>query len=62
VPSDVRDLHLFADDDDPGRQAAERTARYHRKAGRRVITHYPPAGIEDWGAIPVSHARSGLAA
>jgi len=46
VPEAVRELHVFADDDDPGRAAAERAviAHWHRK----VIVHYPPLGCNDW--------------
>jgi len=46
IPDNVRELHIFADDDEPGHAAAQRvvTAHWHRK----VIVHYPPLGCNDW--------------
>lgn len=46
IPNTVRELHIFADDDESGRAAAQRvvTAHWHRK----VIVHYPPLGCNDW--------------
>jgi hypothetical protein len=48
VPAGVTTLHIFADDDEAGARAAERTAARHRKEGRRVIIRRPPAGVKDW--------------
>ena len=48
IPAKVQELHIFADDDDPGRAAAERTAALHTAAGRRVVLRYPPACCKDW--------------
>jgi putative DNA primase/helicase len=48
IPLTVRELHIFADDDEPGRAAAERTAELHTTAGRRVVLRFPPAGCKDW--------------
>jgi hypothetical protein len=45
IPDMVRRLIIFADDDPPGRQAAERTAERHRHIS--VEIHLPPAG-KDW--------------
>lgn len=45
---DVREVHIFADDDDAGRAAAERTAERHSRTGRRVQIRFPPAGCKDW--------------
>jgi len=46
IPAGVRELHIFADNDQPGRVAAERTAYANRH--RRVVLRYPPDGIKDW--------------
>jgi putative DNA primase/helicase len=46
VPDLVRELHIFLDNDDAGRAAAERTAHAHRH--RRVLLHFPPGQFKDW--------------
>jgi hypothetical protein len=51
VPYAVREIHVFADDDEPGRVAAERTADHHRQLGRRVVLRLPPTGFKDWGDV-----------
>ena len=51
LPEFVRELHVFADNGQPGRDAAERTAEVHMRAGRRVKLWYPPAGISDFNDL-----------
>jgi hypothetical protein len=51
VPAAVREIHIFADDDEAGLKAAERTTRVHRDCGRRVVLRLPPAGLKDWGEV-----------
>jgi len=51
VPDEVREIHIFADDDEAGRRAAERTARVNHDAGRRVLVRLPPRGFKDWGEV-----------
>jgi hypothetical protein len=46
VPESVRELHLFMDNDGPGRDAGERTAHAHRH--RRVVLRSPPDHLNDW--------------
>jgi hypothetical protein len=46
LPETVRELHLFGDNDEPGRCAVERTA--HVQHGRRVVLRFPPDGCKDW--------------
>jgi hypothetical protein len=46
IPDGVRELRIFGDNDDPGREAAERAVRAN--AHRTVIVHYPPSGSKDW--------------
>jgi hypothetical protein len=55
VPNDVSELHIFVDNDDAGRAAAERTARAHRH--RRVLLRFPPQDRKDWDEV--TQARSG---
>lgn len=55
VPGTVREVHIFADDDEPGRAAAERTAYEHREAGRRVVIRFPPEGFGDWNDAHMAH-------
>jgi putative DNA primase/helicase len=57
IPSVVHELHVFADDDEPGRAAAERTAAQHTSAGRRVVLRYPPSGCNDWNDALVAASR-----
>jgi hypothetical protein len=60
VPNAVRELHIFVDNDDPGRAAAERTAFAHRH--RRVILRFPPEEFKDWDDVTQARARSRSAA
>lgn len=46
VPDTVQELHLFGDNDDPGRDAVERAAHAHRH--RRVVIHFPTDQCPDW--------------
>jgi putative DNA primase/helicase len=60
IPGAVRELHIFADNDDPGRLAAEQTAKAH--AHRRVVMRFPPDGFGDYGDIAADLAKRGVAA
>ena len=46
IPDHVRELHLFGDNDGPGRDAVERTACANRH--RRVVLRFPPDHCKDW--------------
>jgi putative DNA primase/helicase len=46
IPDHVRELHIFGDNDDPGRDAVERTAYENRK--RRVLLRFAPDNYKDW--------------
>jgi hypothetical protein len=46
IPDRVRELHIFANHDEPGRAAAERTASAN--SHRRCMLHYPPNSCKDW--------------
>jgi putative DNA primase/helicase len=63
VPARVRELHIFADDDEPGRAAAERTAEFHCNRGLKVLVRLPPACAKDYAEIVGAAAnRNGAAA
>jgi hypothetical protein len=46
IPDHVRELHLFGDNDDPGRDAVQRTAYETRE--RQVVLRFPPDSCKDW--------------
>jgi hypothetical protein len=48
VPACVREVHLFADNDQPGRHAAEAAAERFSRDGLKVLVRYPPEGFGDW--------------
>jgi hypothetical protein len=59
IPESVRELHIFGDDDGPGREAAEKTAEIH--ADRKVVLRFPPKGFPDWNdALNGYYAPKGL--
>lgn len=57
IPDCVREIHIFADDDDAGQKAAKLTAGIHQDAGRRILVRLPPAGFKDWGDVVRSVGR-----
>jgi len=48
IPQQVAELHIFADDDNPGRAAANRAKDRHTRAGCRVVIRFPPKNCGDW--------------
>jgi hypothetical protein len=56
IPDEVRELHVFVDDDEPGRAAAERTTSRHTAEGRRVVLRLPPDGFKDWNDVAMEGA------
>jgi putative DNA primase/helicase len=48
LPPEVEQVHLFADNDEPGRAAARRAAQTHANAGREVWLRSPPDQCGDW--------------
>jgi hypothetical protein len=57
VPDQVRELHIFVDNDDAGRAAAERTAHAHRH--RKVVLRFPPEGFKDWDDVTRAQVQRG---
>jgi hypothetical protein len=48
LPPEVEEVHVFVDNDEPGRAAAKRTADTHTSLGRRVYLRSPPDQCGDW--------------
>ena len=48
LPPIVREVHVFADDDDAGRLAAELAAGRYSRDRLKVTLRWPPAGCGDW--------------
>jgi len=51
LPQIVREVHIFADNGDAGRAAAEKAADRFTKEGRRVLLRFPPETAGDWNDI-----------
>jgi putative DNA primase/helicase len=60
VPDQVRELHVFLDNDAAGTAAAERTAHAHRH--RKVLLHFPPEQFKDWDDVTRARANERNAA
>jgi hypothetical protein len=45
---EVEEVHVFVDNDEPGRTAAKRAADTHTSMGRRVYLRSPPYQCADW--------------
>jgi len=60
IPDCVRELHIFADADEPGRLAAEQTAKAHPR--RRVVVRFPPDGFADYADLAADLAKREVAA
>jgi hypothetical protein len=60
VPDKVRELHIFGDNDEPGRLAVEQTAKAH--AHRRVVVRFPPDGFGDYADLAADLAKREVAA
>ena len=52
LPDEVRELHIFADNGEPGREAANKVAAANTR--RRVVLHFPPEGVGDWNDVLMS--------
>jgi putative DNA primase/helicase len=48
LPPDVKEVHVFVDNDEPGRTAAKRAADVHTSLRRRVYLRSPPDECGDW--------------
>jgi putative DNA primase/helicase len=48
LPAEVEEVHIFVDNDEPGRTAAKRAADVHTSFGRRAYLRSPPDRCGDW--------------
>lgn len=60
VPADVRELHLFGDNDAAGRLAAETAADRYTRDGLTVHLRWPPDRFGDWNDALRDQAREAL--
>jgi hypothetical protein len=51
LPRQVREVILFADNDEAGMHTAERASRRFQREGRRVVIRQPPLIGEDWNDV-----------
>jgi hypothetical protein len=56
LPPFVREVHVFADNDAPGREAADRACEVHCKLGRVVEIRRPPLEFKDYNDFIVADA------
>jgi hypothetical protein len=56
LPPFVREVHIFADNDQPGREAAYRASDVHRELGRMVKIRRPPPQFKDFNDFIMSDA------
>ena len=56
LPATVSTVHVFADNGDPGHEAAERAATRHTQEGRRAVLRYPPPEFGDWNDVLCAEA------
>jgi hypothetical protein len=56
LPAFVREVHIFADNDAPGREAAWRASNAHCELGRTVRIRRPPPEIKDYNDFIKSDA------
>ena len=58
VPPNVIELQIFADNGEPGIEAARKAARHFAAAGKYVVVRRPPAEFGDWNdALPHWYER-----
>jgi len=56
LPPFVREVHIFCDNDQPGREAAYRASDVHRALGRDVEIRRPPKEFKDYNDFIVADA------
>jgi putative DNA primase/helicase len=56
LPAEVKEVHIFVDNDEPGRLAARRAADVHTSVGRKVYLRSPPDHCGDYNDFLNFHA------
>ena len=57
LPPEVREVRIFADGDDPGKEAAETSVRRFRREGLKARAFLPPGGVKDWNDALIAEGR-----
>lgn len=57
IPARVTHLTIFAQNDEPGRRAAEKAQAAHAMPGRTIETITPPYGLNDWSELLMASRR-----
>ena len=58
IPDTIKTVHVFGDNDDPGRKAAERAADRYARDGKRVFVRFPPAEFNDYNDLLIARCRA----
>ncbi len=58
LPGEVREVHIFADGDDAGREAAEKAVRRYRREGLEARAFLPPGGAKDMNEALIAEGRA----
>ena len=58
LPVEVREVHIFADGDEPGREAAEKAVRRFRREGLKARAFLPPGGAKDMNEALIAEGRA----
>jgi hypothetical protein len=51
LPPEVREVHIFGDNDRPGRNAADKAAELHHRLGRKATMHFPEGDLNDFNDV-----------
>ncbi len=57
LPPEVREVHIFADGDDAGREAAEKAVRRFRREGLEARAFLPPDGCKDMNEALIAEGQ-----
>ena len=58
LPGEVREVHIFADGDEAGREAAEKAVCRFRRAGLEARAFLPPDGSKDINEALIAEGRA----
>ncbi len=58
LPGEVREVHVFADGDEAGREAAEKAVRRFRREGLEARAFLPPDGVKDMNEALIAEGRA----
>ncbi len=58
LPGEVREVHIFADGDEAGREAAEKAVRRFRREGLEARAFLPPDGAKDMNEALIAEGRA----